>query len=143
MAVEYSYPVVQTVEVDENILFLNGDRACKKKLIMHNDASGVFRIKGVPNACKTIYKVHFNANIAIAEGGTVEPISVALKQNGEVLRNAIAAVTPAAIGDFWNVSFETFLELPCECCDNVSVENISETTAIDVVNANLIIDRVA
>ena len=110
---------------------------------MHNDASGVFRIKGVSNACKTIYKIHFNANIAIAEGGTVEPISVALKQNGEVLRNAIATVTPAAIGDFWNVSFETFLELPCGCCDNVSVEKISGTTAIDVVNANLIIDRVA
>lgn len=143
MAVEYSYPLVQTVEVDENILFLNGNRACKKGLIMHNDASGVFRIKGVSNACKTIYKVHFNANIAIAEGGTVEPISVALKQNGEVLRNAIATVTPAAIGDFWNVSLETFLELPCGCCDTVSVENISETTAIDVVNANLIIDRVA
>lgn len=143
MAVEYSYPLTQTVEVDENILFLNGDRACKKGLIMHNDASGVFRIKGVSNACRTIYKVHFNANIAIAEGGTVEPISVALKQNGEVLRNAVATVTPAAIGDFWNVSFETFLELPCGCCDTVSVENISETTAIDVINANLIIDRVA
>ena len=143
MAVEYSYPLVQTVEVDENILFLNGNRACKKGLIMHNDASGVFRIKGVSNACRTIYKVHFNANIAIAEGGTVEPISVALEQNGEVLRNAVATVTPVAIGDFWNVSFETFLELPCDCCDNVSVENISETTAIDVVNANLIIDRVA
>lgn len=143
MAVEYSYPLVQAVEVDENILFLNGNRACKKALIMHNDASGVFRIKGVSNAYKTIYKVHFNANIAIAEGGTVEPISVALKQNGEVLRNAIATVTPAAIGDFWNVSLETFLELPCDCCDTVSVENISETTAIDVVNANLIIDRVA
>ena len=143
MAVEYSYPLTQTVEVGDNILFLNGERCCKKGLILHNDASGVFRIKGAGNCCKAIYKVHFNANIAIAEGGTVEPISVALEQNGEVLRNAVATVTHVAKGDFWNVSFETFLELPCDCCDNVSVENISETTAIDVVNANLIIDRVA
>ena len=143
MAVEYSYPLVQTVDVDENILFLNGNRCCKKGLITHNDISGVFRVKGVSNCCKTIYKVHFNANIAIAEGGTVEPTSVALTQNGEVLRNAIATVTPAAIGDFWNVSFETFIELPCGCCDTITVRNISDTTAIDVINANIVIDRVA
>ncbi len=144
MAVEYSYPLEQLVETDENILFLNGDRCCKKGLIMHNDNSGIFRVKGVCKNCcqKAVYKVHFNANIAIAEGGTVEPISVALTQNGEVLRNAVATVTPAAIGDFFNVSFETFIELPCGCCDTISVRNISDT-AIDVINANIVIDRVA
>ena len=143
MAVEYSYPLLQSVDVDENVLFLNGNRCCKKGLIMHNDSSGVFRVKGVANSCKTIYKVHFNANIAIATGGTVEPISVALTQNGEVLRNAVATVTPVAVGDFWNVSFETFIELPCGCCDTITVRNISETTAIDVINGNIVIDRVA
>lgn len=143
MAVEYSYPLVQTVDVDENVLFLNGNRCCRKGLIMHNDNSGIFRVKGVSNSCKTIYKVHFNANIAIATGGTVEPISVALVQNGEVLRNAVATVTPAAIGDFFNVGLETFVELPCGCCDTISVRNISDTTSIDVINANIVIDRVA
>ena len=143
MAVEYSFITTQSVDVDENILFLNGNRCCKKGLIMHNDSSGVFRVKGVANSCKTIYKVHFNANIAIATGGTVEPISVALTQNGEVLRNAVATVTPAAIGDFFNVSLETFVELPCGCCDTITVRNISDTTAIDVINANIVIDRVA
>ena len=143
MAVEYSFITTQSVDIDENILFLNGNRCCKKGLIMHNDSSGVFRVKGVSNCCKTIYKVHFNANIAIATGGTVEPISVALTQNGEVLRNAVATVTPAAIGDFFNVSLETFIELPCGCCDTITVRNISDTTAIDVINANIVIDRVA
>ena len=144
MAVEYSYPLVQTVAADENVLFLNGSRCCKKGLILHNDSSGVFRIKGV-GGCKSIYKVRFNANIAVsaaADGGVVEPISVALKQNGEIMRNAVATVTPAAIGDFWNVSFETFVELPCGCCDTISVENITDTP-IDVTNANIIFDRVA
>ena len=143
MAVEYSYPLTQTVEVDNNILFLNGNRCCKKGLITHNDNSGVFRIKGVSNCCKTIYKVHFNANVAISEGGTVEPITIALTQNGEILRNSVATVTPAEIGDFFNVSFETFIELPCGCCDTISVRNISDTTDVDVINANIIIDRVA
>ena len=143
MAAEYSYIPVQTVEVDENIIFMNGVRACKKRLISHRDDSGIFTLSGERNGCKAIYKVHFNANIAIDEGGTVEPISVALTHNGEVLRNTTAIVTPAAIGDFWNVSFETFIELPCGCCDTVAIRNISDTTAIDVINANLVIDRVA
>lgn len=146
MAVEYSYIPSQFVEADENILFLNGNRCCKKGLISHNDSSGVFRVKGVSNCCKTVYKVHFNANVAIApadEGGVLEPITLALMQNGEVLRNAVAVVTPAAIGNFWNVSFETFIELPCGCCDTITIRNISETTTIEVENANLIIDRVA
>jgi hypothetical protein len=128
--------------VDENVLFLNGNRCCRKGLIMHNDNSGIFRVKGVSNSCKTIYKVHFNANIAITTGGTVEPISVALVQNGEVLRNAVATVTPTVAEAFFNVGLETFIELPCGCCDTISVRNISDT-AIDVINANIVIDRVA
>lgn len=141
----YSYPLTQTVAVNENILFLN-DRACKKGFILHNDASGIFRIKGASNCCKSIYKVHFNANVAVsaaADGGVLEPISVALVQNGEVIRSAIAVVTPAAIGDFWNIGFEYLVELPCDCCDQITVKNISEQTSIDVVNAYIIIDRVA
>ena len=143
MAAEYSRVDLQAVAVDENVLFNNGFRACRKGFISHRDDSGVFFLKGSCNGCKAIYRVSFQANIAIATGGTVEPISVALTQNGEVLRNAVATVTPAAIGDFWNVSFETFIELPCGCCDTISVKNISATTAIDVINANIIIDRVA
>ena len=142
MAVEYSYPLVQTVEADENVLFLNGDRCCKKGLIMHTDNSGVFRVKGVSNCCKTIYKVHFNANIAVSAGGAVGEISVALVQNGEVSRIAVATVTPTVAEAFFNASFETFVELPCGCCDTISVRNISDTP-IDVINANIVIDRVA
>ena len=68
---------------------------------------------------------------------------MALTLNGEPLNNAVAIVTPAAIGDFFNVSITTFIEIPCGCCVTVAVENISATTAIDVINANIIIDRVA
>ena len=143
MAVEYSYPTVQVVAEDENVLFLNGNRCCRKGYIMHNDNSGIFRLKGVSNCCKTIYRVQFNANIAISAGGVVAPISVALVQNGEVLRNAVATVTPAAVGDFFNVSISTFIELPCGCCDTISVRNITDDISIDVINANIIIDRVA
>lgn len=140
---EYSYIPAQTVAVDENVLFANGSRCCKKGYVQHRDDSGIFYLKGITNQCKATYKVSFTANIAIAEGGTVEPISVALTINGEALGNATAVVTPAAIGDFFNVSVSTLIDVPYGCCVTISVENTSDTTAIDVVNANLIIDRIA
>ena len=144
MAAEYSYPLVQTVAEDENIIFLDGDRACRKGYITHRSGSGVFRLKGAGNACKTVYRVTFNANIAVAEGGTVGAISVALQEDGETLQNAVATVVPAAIGDAFNVSLTTFIIIPCGCCVTVSVENISDSgSAIDVTNANIIFDRVA
>ena len=148
MAAEYSYPLTQNVAVNENILFLNGDRCCKKGFIVHNDASGVFRLKGICKNCapRAIYKVNFHANVAVApadDGGVLEPIVVALSQNGETARNTVSAVTPAAIGDQWVVNFETLIELPCGCCDTISVRNISATTAIEVENANILFERIA
>ncbi len=143
MAAEYSFVPVQTVDVDENVTFMDGDRACKKGFISHRSNSGIFFLKGSNNGCKAVYRVTFNANIAIAEDGTVEPISIALTINGEALGNATATVTPEAIGDFFNVSVTTFVDIPCGCCVTVSVENVSDTTAIDVTNANIIFDRVA
>ena len=148
MAAEYSYPLTQNVAVNENILFLNGDRCCKKGFIVHNDSSGVFRLKGICKNCATraIYKVNFHANVAVApadEGGVLEPIVIALSQNGETARNTVSVVTPAAIGDQWVINFETLIELPCGCCDTISVRNISATTAIEVENANILFERIA
>lgn len=146
MAAEYSYPLVQTVAEDENVIFLDGDRVCRKGYITHRSGAGVFRLKGAGNVCKTVYRVTFNANIAVApaaDGGVLGAISVALQEDGETLQNAVATVVPAAIGDFFSVSVTTFIEIPCGCCVTVSVENISDGSAIDVANANIIFDRVA
>ena len=143
MAAEYSYIPVQTVAENANVLFMDGNRACTKGFITHRDGAGLFRLKGAGNSCKSIYRVTFNANIAVAAGGTVGPILIALQEDGETLGNAIVTVTPAAIGDFFNVSLSTFISIPCGCCVSVSVENISNGTAIDVQNANIIFDRVA
>ena len=148
MAAEYSYPLTQTVAVDENILFLNGDRCCKRGYILHNNTFGVFRLKGICKNCATraVYKVNFHANVAVApaaDGGVLEPVTLALTQNGEVMRNTVSVVTPAAIGDLWVINFETLIELPCGCCDTISVRNISATTAIEVENANILFERIA
>ena len=148
MAAEYSYPLTQTVAVDENILFLNGDRCCKKGFILHNNTSGVFRLKGICKNCATraVYNVNFHANVAVApaaDGGGLEPVTLALTQNGEVLQNTVSTVTPAAIGDLWVINFETLIELPCGCCDTIAVRNISDTTTITAQNSNILFERIA
>ena len=144
MAAEYSFVPSQIVAVDENVLFDNGCRACRKGFISHRDDSGIFFLKG--SGCRSIYRVTFNGNIAVApaaDGGVLEPISVALTINGETLGNATAIVTPAAIGNFFNISVTTFVDIPCGCCVTVSVENASPTSAIEIENANIIFERVA
>ena len=146
MAAEYSFVPVQTVAENANVTFADGDRACRKGYIEHRSGSGVFTLRGAGNACKTIYRVTFNGNIAVApaaDGGVLGPISVAITENGEVLGNATAIVTPAAIGDYFNVSITTFVALSCGCCKTVAIRNVSDGTAIDVQNANIIFDRVA
>lgn len=145
---EYSYPLTQTVAVDENILFLNGDRCCKRGYIIHNNTSGVFRLKGICKNCspRAVYKVNFHANVAVApaaDGGVLEPVTLALVQNGEVQQNTVSTVTPVAIGDLWVINFETLIELPCGCCDTIAVKNISESTSITAQNSNILFERIA
>ena len=145
---EYSYPLSQVVAVDENILFLNGDRCCKRGYIIHNNTSGVFRLKGICKNCspRAVYKVNFHANVAVApaaDGGVLEPVTLALVQNGEVQQNTVSTATPAAIGDLWVINFETLIELPCGCCDTIAVRNISESTSITAQNSNILFERIA
>ena len=51
-------------------------------------------------------------------------------------------VTPAAVGEYFNVAGGVFLDVPAGCCTQVSVRNTS-VGAVDVQNANLIVERVA
>lgn len=146
MAAEYSFVPEQTVAENANVVFADGDRACRKGFIEHRSGSGVFTLRGASNGCKAIYRVQFNANIAVApadDGGVLGPISVSLTENGEILGNTTAIVTAAAIGDFFNVTATTFVSISCGCCKTVAVRNTSDGTAIDVANANIIFDRVA
>lgn len=50
--------------------------------------------------------------------------------------------TPAAVGNFWNVSASTHVDVPRGCCFEVAVKNTS-TQAIEVSQSNFQIERVA
>ena len=132
---------LQTVQANQNVYFTD-TVICGNTSIGHRDDSGLVTLRGVTNQCRARFKVTFGGNIAISTGGTVEPISLAIAINGEAVLATTMIVTPAAVEQFFNVSSNIFIDVPCGCCVNVSIKNIS-TQAIDVQNANLIITREA
>ncbi len=110
--------------------------------IVHRDGAGIVTVRGQTNQCRARYRVSFGANIAIPTGGTVEAISLALAINGEPLVSATAIVTPAAVGDYGNIFVSANVDVPRGCCLTVAAENTSGQ-AINVANANMIVERVA
>lgn len=132
---------LQTVGVNQNVLFTD-TVVCGNCSMNHRDGSGLVSIKGNTNQCRARYRVSFGGNIAIPTGGTVEAISLAIAIEGEAVPSTTMIVTPAAVEEFFNVFSAIFLDVPRECCMTVSVKNIS-TQAIEIQNANLIIERVA
>lgn len=140
---EYVSSATQTVAAGQNILFTETP-VCGNCNIMHRTGSGIVSLRGSNSCCNTArYKVTFGGNIAVATGGTVGPISVAIALNGEPLYSATATVVPAAIGDFFNVFAQAVVSVPCGCCLTVAVENVSDpATPIDVANASLIVERI-
>lgn len=145
MAAEFTSNALQEVAVNQNILFTDTAIGCKKGYVIHREGSGIITLCGIvncPQACSARYSVSFGANIAVPEGGTAGPISIAIAIDGEPLPTSSAIVTPAAAGDFWNVYVTANIEVPRGCCYTIAIENTS-TQAIDVQNANIKINRTA
>lgn len=141
---EFVNSATATVLAGQNVLFTETAVCSKKCDIMHREGSGIVTLRGSNNCCcPARYKVSFGGNLAVAEGGTVGAISVAIAISGEPLYSSTATVTPAAIGDFFNVYTSAIVTVPCNCCLTVAVENVSDpATPIDVANANLIVERI-
>lgn len=132
---------LQTVLAGANVQFTDTvvpGKACT----MHRPGSGLVTLRGVTDQCRARYKVSFGGNIAVPTGGTVGAISLAIAIDGEAIAATTMTVTPAAVEEFFNVFGAVYLDIPRGCCSQISVRNIN-TQAIEVQNANLIIERVA
>ena len=132
---------LQTVLENQNVQFTDTvvpGKACT----MHRPGSGLVSLKGLTNQCRARFKVSFGANIGIPTGGTVDSISLALAIDGEPIATTTMIVTPAAVEEYFNVFSSIYLDIPRGCCSTISVRNIS-IQAVDVQNANLIVERVA
>lgn len=138
---ELTANALQTVEAGGNVLFTDTP-VCGSCSILHRDGSGLITLRGLTNQCRARFKAFFSGNIAVPATGTVGPISLALAINGEAVAATTMIQTPAAVSEFANVASAVYIDVPAACCVTISVKNVS-TDAIDVQNANLIIERVA
>ena len=147
---EYLANAVQTVNLNDAVVFTSSIR-CPKGYIYHEDETGNFILRGATPNCFARYQITFNGNITIPEGGTVTPIAVAITVNGEQRQTSRAIYTPAAAEEYGNVTSTAIVTVPKGCCFNVGVRAVSGVTdsadtpapAIDVINANLVITRIA
>lgn len=149
MAAEYLANATQSVALNGPVIF-TASIPCTKGYVYHEDETGVFILRGITcGQCFATYQVTFNGNIAIPTGGTVAPIAVAIAVNGEERPTSKAVFTPAAVGDFGNVTSTAIIKVPKGCCFSLSVDavaaNATDTPApvIEVENANLVISRIA
>ena len=138
---EFSNIELQTVAIGGNVIF-DETPVFPTRCITHREGSGIVRLNGAGNGQRARYLVAFSGNIQIPTGGAVGEISLAIAVDGEPLLATQMIVTPTVVSAFFNVSAQTFVDVPCNCCVTVSVENTS-TQAIEVQNANLIVARVA
>lgn len=137
---QYTNVFVQQIAANANAVFSETPVA-GSNCIVHREGSGIITLRGITNQCRARYLVTFNGNIAIPTGGTVGPISIAIALEGEPLGSATATVTPAAIGDEFNVFAAALVSVPRGCCVTVSVRNVS-TQTIEAQNSNLIVERI-
>lgn len=140
----YTAIAEQPVLAGQNVIFTESPIPCNKGIVLHRPDSGLFTLRGPScNQCFARYFVEFQANIAVADGGTpADGATVAITLNGEALASSLATVTPAAaVTELNHVSTFAFVDVPKGCCSTVSVEAI--TQGINVTNAALAVTRIA
>ncbi len=132
---------LQTIPANQNVYFTDTITGGSMS-ISHRSNSGLVTLFGNTNQCRARFKITFGGNIALPEGGTAGPISLAIAIDGEAVPSTTMIVTPATAETFFNVFSAIFVDVPRNNSVTISVKNIG-TVPLDVENANLIIERVA
>ncbi len=139
---EFTGVALQTIAANANVLFTETPVRSGSGAVVHREGSGIVTLRGCMNQNRALYKVTFGANVAIPEGGTVGPITLAISVDGEPMASATMIETPAAAEEFSNMFSAAMIAVPCGCCVTVGVRNTG-ADPVDVQNANLIVERVA
>lgn len=136
MAAQYTSTAITDVAVNQNVLFDNY-YPCNKGNIIHTPGSGIFTVRGATQQKCAKYRITFTGNIT----GTGGQLMLALTQNGETLFNAVGMAFPAADDNYFSVTMDTIVSIPCNCCYTFGVKNIG-ANEVTVSNANLIFERI-
>lgn len=147
---EYLANSVQTVDLNSPVIF-DASIPCQKGYVYHEDGTGIFILRGITDNRFARYQVTFNGNIAIPTNGAVTPIALAIAVNGEARPTSRAIFTPAAVDEYGNVTSTAIITVPKGCCFSLSVRYVSGVTdgtttptpAINVINSNLVVNRIA
>ncbi len=126
---------IQTVAVGQNVLFsqtaVKGGYAER-----HRGGSGQVTLTKPGR-----YLVTFSGNLAVPDGQTPGEVSVGIAQSSEIIPGTIMRATPGAADQYFNVSAQTYVNVYCNCCEAVSVENAG-AIPVNVQDANLTVVRV-
>lgn len=137
---EFTAVATQTVAQNSNIIWTDTPVPGNCSII-HREGSGLVTLRALPNGqCRSRFKVTFGANLAAVTAASAVSLAVAI--NGEPVSSSTMIVTPAAVGEYFNVNSSVYLDIPTNCCSQISVENTS-AQSVSVQNANLIVERVA
>ena len=139
----YTNDAIQTIQPGASAVF---NTVVSNDDVGHVDGTGSFILSGGPKrpqrcnccdkqACKR-YSVSFGANIAVPEGETPVPISVAILVSGGTVPASTMIVTPAAFEEYFNVSTDILVPIVCGCCQSVTITNTS-TIPINMQNASV------
>lgn len=145
---EYSANAVQTVQPNGFAVFTATVVPCNMGLIQHEDETPLFSLSGwrPENGCccnrnkPALYDVTVNMNVALSEGATVEPISVALAIGGIAYPLSQMDSTPVAVQEFNHIGTELSIPILRGCCQYVAVQNTS-AQPIDIRNLVIKFER--
>lgn len=145
---EYSANAVQTVQPNGFAVFTATVVPCNMGLIQHEDDTPLFSLSGwrSDNGCccnrnkPALYDATVNMNVALSEGATVAPISVALAVSGIAYPLSEMDSTPAAVQQFNHIGTELSIPILRGCCQYVAVQNTS-TQPIDIRNLVIKFER--
>ena len=151
MAAEYIAGGVQRIALNGPANF-TASIPCTKGCIYHEDGTGIFILRGMAcGQCYATYQVTVNGNVALPEGADVTPIAVAITVNGEPRLTSRAIFTPAAAGEYGNVTSTAIIKVPQGCCFSVSVDSVPASAdptvtpapVIELIDANIVFSRIA
>ena len=135
----------QKVASGDNVIFTTV-RVCGNCSTIFQADSGLVTLRGLANGQRRArFRVKFTGNLKADSSETIEGVtllSLTVAKTGEPIQASNMIVTVGDTTSTYNVSTEILVDVPTCCCQNISIKNISSIT-VDVLNANLIVERVA
>lgn len=115
--------------------------------IIHNEDSGLVTLRGLSNGqCRARFRVTFTGNMKADSAETIQGVtllSLAASRNGEIIPTSIMTITVGDTTSTYNIGTEFFIDVPIGCCTTIAFKNITDGIDIDILNANMIVERVA